>query len=74
VHGQVQVLAFLEQVDDLFVQCPFSLPSRVVTSQVHQVHVTSVVHVGDQLVGCNGPVSHVVDQQDDDAPMDAIAL
>ncbi len=69
MHGQVQVLAFLEQVDDLFVQCPFSLPGRVVTSQVHQVHVTSVVHVG-----CNGPVSHVVDQQDDDAPMDAIAL
>jgi hypothetical protein len=62
VHSQVQVLAFLKQINNLFVEHPLPLPDRVVASQVHQVHVANVVRASDQLAGRNIRVNRVIDQ------------
>jgi hypothetical protein len=60
-HGQAQVFAFFKGVDDLLVERPLPLPDRVVTGQVHQVHVAGVVCVDNQSVNYNEHVSRVVD-------------
>jgi hypothetical protein len=47
VHSQVQVLAFLKQINNLLVEHPLLIPDRMVTSQIHQMHVASVIRAND---------------------------
>ncbi|CAK9857764.1 unnamed protein product [Sphagnum jensenii] len=73
-HDQAQVLAVLEQVDDLLVEHHFPLIGCVVASQVRQVHIAGAVSINNQSTSWDGRVSCVIDQQDDVAIADVITL